>query len=136
MRFPDLSEPWRQKNWRESRSEKSSSGERYWAQSCHCSCSCSSISVSCCFDKKGRASIPKSDANTITERSSDGGHELPIFFFFDPSKFSDSHTSIVCVACMLDRMCIRGFCFRVWLRIWGVRRVKIRGIILLALLYL
>lgn len=46
----------------------------------------------------------------LTPIPSPKGHPMadmnfPSFFFY-PSKFSDSHTSIVCVACMLDRMCI------------------------------
>lgn len=81
MRLPARSEPWRRKNWRNSRSEKSSSGHRYWEQSCQSSAS-SSISTAsdcdsslCWFVRKGRASMPRSDANTKTEKSSDEGEE-------------------------------------------------------------
>lgn len=73
MRFPALSKPWRRKNWRNSRSEKSSSGANCWEQSCH-----SSDSLSW-FVKKGRASTPRSEANTKTEKSSDC--EVAMAFF-------------------------------------------------------
>lgn len=66
MRLEFLSEPWRRRNCNWSRSEKSSSGERYWEQSCQ-------FSSSCCWScsRKGRASTPRSDASTTTEKSSD-----------------------------------------------------------------